>query len=396
MNELIKQKVDLIAECIFEKIQKSDEAESYGLYSGEFGILLFLFYYSRYSKSEKHLLLTEDYAERLFNRFLNKTTLYTFCNGFSGILYFIEWLRENGFIDMDVSAPQSLLDHYLISRMKQDMQQQYYDFMHGALGVGLYFMKKGTNQESIQELIDFLYLTAEKDADNQSFKWKSLINHENNLTGYNLALSHGISSIIIFLSRVIKSGIYDNKIVDLLSGAVNYVLSQQRDFKQFGSYYPNYIPVNSQYPVSKSRLAWCYGDLGIAMALWQAGKVIDSEDWKTKGLEVILQSAQIRKYEYSSVIDGGICHGSAGLAMIFRRIYIETGRYEFNDSINHWLYQTLQISRFENGLVGYKTFLKDEWINDYSLLTGISGIGLVLLTWLEDDSQTWDEMFLLS
>jgi lantibiotic modifying enzyme len=206
MNTEIKQKIDLIAECIFNKIEKSTEEESYGLYTGEFGILLFLFYYSKYSKSDKYRLLTENYAEILFNRFLNKTKLHTFCNGFSGILYLFEFLRENDFIDMDVSNSQSLLDNYLITRMRNDIHQQKYDFMHGALGVGLYFLKKGTNSQYIQELIDFLYHTAEKDTDNQIFKWKSIISYEKNFIGYNLSLSHGISSIIIFLTRTVNVG----------------------------------------------------------------------------------------------------------------------------------------------------------------------------------------------
>jgi len=65
----VKQKVDQIAECVFEKIQKA-EAEYYGLYSGEFGQFLFLFYYSKYSKNENYISLTEKYAERLLHQFV--------------------------------------------------------------------------------------------------------------------------------------------------------------------------------------------------------------------------------------------------------------------------------------------------------------------------------------
>ena len=396
MNELIKQKVDLIAECIFNKIQKTDEAESYGLYSGEFGILLFLCYYARYSNNEKHRLIMENYAERLFNRFLNEIKLHTFCNGLSGILYLFEFLRANDFIDMDVSDSQSELDNFLITRMRYDIQQRNYDFMHGALGVGLYFLKKGTNPQCIQELLDFLYQTAEKETDNQIFKWQSIIEHEKNLIGYNLALSHGISSIIIFLSRVIKSGIYDEKIMEMLSGAVNYVLSQQKDFTQFGSCFPKYIVSNSSEPVSKSRLAWCYGDLGIGIALWQAGKSVDNSDWKENGISVLLQSTHRRKYEDSLIVDAEICHGSAGIALIFRRMYLETKLNEFKDATDFWIRQTLNFSQFEDGLAGYKYFIIDTWESDYFLLMGIVGIGLVLTSYIADDRQYWDEMFLLS
>ena len=395
MESIIKQKIDLIAECIFEKI-KNTENESYGLYNGEFGLLLFSLYYSKYTKSRKHKSLTYEYAEKLLNVFFKEINLHTFCGGLSGILYLFEWFRENDFIDMDISDARSLLDNYLITRMKQDIQQEYYDFMHGALGVGLYFLKKGTNPQCIQELLDFLYQSAEKDTDNQIFKWKSTIDFEKQIIGYNLSLSHGISSIIIFLSRVVKSSMKNEMIMEMLSGAVNYVLSQQKDFTQFGSYFPNYIPINSQESVSKSRLAWCYGDLGIGMALWQAGKAIDNSEWKAKGLEILLCSTQRLQYEDNFIRDAGICHGSAGLVMIFRRIYLETGRGFFFKASNHWLSQTLYMANFENGLAGYKTYETKEWKNDYSLLIGISGIGLVLLTCLDDNKQIWDELFLLS
>ena len=397
MDMDIRQKIDLIAKCLFIKIQQPED-EVFGLYSGEFGLLLFLFYYSRYTKMKKHTVITERYAKQLMGQFIKRTRLHTFCSGLSGILYLFEFLRENEFIDLDVSSAQPVLDNYLVSRMRQDVQQQYYDFMHGALGVGLYFLKKDMHPEYIQELIDFLYHTAEKDLDRLIFKWESIvmINERESRNAYNLALSHGISSIIIFLSRVVNSGICDGKITEMLSGAVNYVLSQEKDFSQFGSFFPNCIIKNSSEPLSKSRLAWCYGDLGIGLALWQAGKAIDKIDWRNKGLEILLQSTQRRNLRENSVMDAEICHGSAGIAMIYRRMYLEAGRNEFLEAISYWIQQTLNFSCFEDGLAGYKRFEKEGWKNDYSLLTGIAGIGLVLLSYIEDNQQDWDELFLLS
>ncbi|GHU91034.1 hypothetical protein FACS1894155_10190 [Bacteroidia bacterium] len=395
MESIIKQKIDSIAEYIFTKIQNQEE-ESFGLYSGEFGILLFLFYYSKYSKNKKYALLTGNYAEKLLEQFTKSMKLHTFCSGLSGILYLFEFLRENDFIDIDVGDVQSMLDDFLVAKMRQDIGRQHYDFMHGALGVGLYFLKKGTYPGYIQELIDFLYYTAEKDAKSQIFKWESVINPEKNLIGYNLALSHGLSSIIIFLSRVVNSGITNEKVIEMLSGAVNYVLSQKRDFSQFGSYFPSYLLKNTSESVSKSRLAWCYGDLGIGMALWLAGKAVDKPEWKEKGLTVLLRNTRRLSLDDSYVRDAGICHGSSGIAMIFHRMYLETRCDEFKEATHYWLSQTLNFSNFEDGLAGYKTFVVGGWKCDYSSLTGISGIGLVFMSYLEDCQQTWDEMFLLS
>jgi lantibiotic modifying enzyme len=395
MESVVEQKINSIAECIYAKVQKQ-EKELLGVYPGEFGILLFLFYYSSYTENEEYISLTETYAEKLLERLAEGISSHTFCNGLSGILYLFEFLKENRFIDMDVSATQPTLNNYLVTRMRQDIQYPYYDFMHGALGVGFYFLKKGSNREQIQELVDFLYNTAEKESNNGIFKWKSIVDMEKNILGYNIALSHGISSIIIFLSRVVKSGMVDEKINEMLSGAVNYILSQQIDIQQYGSYFPSQSLENKHTPISRSRLAWCYGDLGVAMALWQAGKVVNNVEWKNKSLEIFLPTSLRLSLVENYVQDAEICHGSAGIAMIYYRMYLETNKDEFKESCNYWLNQTLNFSRFSDGLAGYKTFTNDEWKSDYSLLMGISGIGLVLLSCITKDKQIWDELFLLS
>jgi len=395
MISVIKQKVDLIAECIYTKILRIEE-KSFGLYSGDFGLLLFLLFYSRYSKNEKYALMAENYAEKLLEQFVAREHPHTFCSGFSGVMYLFEFLRETRIIDLDISPIQLAVDNYIISKMRLDIQQRYYDFMHGAMGVGLYFLKRKTNPEYIQELVDFLYDTAEKDFNNQTFKWESVVDYEKNLSGYNLALSHGISSIIIFLARVVNSGMRDEKITKMLSGAVNYVLSLEKDFSQFGSCFPNYILKDSPEDISKSRLAWCYGDLGTGSALWQAGKALGIKKVEEEGLQILLKSTQRRDIIECLVMDAGICHGSAGLAMIYRRMFLETFQEEFKNATTYWITQTLHFSRFEDGLAGYKSFMSGKWVCDFSLITGIAGIGLVLLSYLEDSQQDWDEMFLLS
>ena len=109
-----------------------------------------------------------------------------------------------------------------------------------------------------------------------------------------------------------------------------------------------------------------------------------------------LQLTQRRTYNETFVGDAGICHGSAGVAMLFRRMFLDTKRDEFSDATAYWINSALSFSRFEDGLAGYKTREKDGWKCDYSLLGGIAGIGLVLLSYLVDDEQKWDECFLLS
>ena len=100
--------------------------------------------------------------------------------------------------------------------------------------------------------------------------------------------------------------------------------------------------------------------------------------------------------DQTMVIDCGLCHGSAGIAMVFRRLYLETGEKIFYNAWIHWIDFTLNFKRFDDGLAGYKTFESYKWQNDISLITGISGIGLTFLSFIRNDLQEWDELFLLS
>ncbi len=56
------------------------------------------------------------------------------------------------------------------------------------------------------------------------------------------------------------------------------------------------------------------------------------------------------------------------------------------------------MAKFEDGLAGYKAWQgQDGWCKEYGLLEGISGIGLVLLNFLSNESKNmnWDNCFLV-
>lgn len=393
MENIIVQKLDKIAECIYSKIEQQQIGSELGLYNGNFGVLLFLHYYYRLSKKKVYVPIINKYTNTLLNRLGSDVHLHTFCGGLSGILYLFEFLRENNFDHIDITSEEETINEYLVRCMRRDIQNENYDFMHAALGIGFYFLKKKTNEQNIHELIDYLYKTAKKDIVNKSFKWESIIDNKIGIKGYDISLSHGIASIVIFLARAIKYNIINQKLYELLEGSINYILSQELNIQEYGSSFPHYSKKN--FPL-KSRLAWCYGDLGIAISLWIAGKTVNNQIWMDKSLDILLKTTSRIKISDTNVVDAGICHGCAGIALIYRRMYLETNIDEFICATNYWMDQTLNHSQFNDGLAGYKTHILNNWINDYSLLTGISGIGLSFISYLSDDLQCWDEILLLS
>jgi lantibiotic modifying enzyme len=395
MHNKIEIKLEQIANCIAGKIQKNHEDNLMGIYNGDFGILMFLLYYSEYSNSKKYVLLTENYAEKLLKKIDLHVMIHTFCSGLSGILYLFDFLKRQDLIDIDIEDSKLLLEDFLVKEMQKDINNRYYDFMHGALGVGFYFLKRNENKNPIIQLIDFLYKTAEKKPHSNIFKWKSSLNTDNDI-GYNIALSHGMASIVIFLAHCIKKNIIENKVNEMLVGTINYILSQEIDYKKYGSFFPPQSLENNNRLILSSRLGWCYGDLGVAFSIWYAGKVTCNKKWEKKGLNILLISTERIPTVEKSVFDAGICHGSTGVAMIYRRMYLETGNIIFLDAFHNWLKQTIVYSNFSDGLAGYKTKEGKQWTNDYTLLTGIAGIGLMFLSYTMNDQQCWDELFLLS
>lgn len=388
MKNSIKIKLEEIAECIFDRAKTRQYRLPLGVYNGEFGILLFMLYYYKFSKVKRHRDIVVGYSEFLLQRLGKEFNLHTFCSGLSGILYLFEFLKENELIEIDISDVKESFEEYLIRMMRNDMLSGNHDFMHGALGIGLYFLKSKTHEEIIQELIAFLLNTSEIDSESGGVKWKSKIDED--FIGYNIALSHGMASIVLFLCRIIENGYGDDEVKELLTKTVKYMLYQEIDVNEYGSFFPTYSK-ESSIPLSGSRLAWCYGDLGIAYAIFRAGEVVENQEWKDKGLNILLQSTN-RK---NNVYEAGICHGCMSMVLIYNRMYRKTNIQIFSDEVGYWLQRSLKFSCFEDGPAGYKSYYKRNWVSDYSLLSGISGIGLNYLSYIEGCFNCWDEIFLL-
>ncbi|MCD7938422.1 MAG: lanthionine synthetase C family protein [Tannerellaceae bacterium] len=365
---------------------------SLSLYDGSSGVILFLLYYNQFV-SRKYEPQIEEYIDQFVEKLSIYTGKYTYCDGLSGILYVLSFLREKNMLDIDLSDTEPIFETTMYTCIQMDMEKSYFDFMHGVVGGGLYFLKMN-REEPVKGILDFLYATAGKQ-NGPIYKWASQQYHPEDKIRYSIALSHGCSGIALFLSRILRNEqirVDKNRCADLLTGCVQYLLSQK--FKE---------PAVSVFPAEfledpiPSRLAWCYGDLGVALAVYYAGKALNRTDWIEEGTGILRATTKRIRPEETLVNDAGICHGAAGIAMIYNRMYIETGEECFLQATEYWINQTLQFDVHADGLAGYKThFNKKRKVNDCSLLTGITGIGLVLLSYVKRDRQEWDELFLLS
>lgn len=181
----------------------------------------------------------------------------------------------------------------------------------------------------------------------------------------------------------------------MLIGGIAYILDYRNEDNSAVSLFPGWIK-DGEDNSRPSRLAWCYGDLGVGVSLWQASKSLEDEELGRTAVEVLKHAARRTSPESSMVKDAGLCHGSYGNAQIFNRMYAETGEEMFRDAAAFWINDGLEKAVHKDGYAGYKQWKGQdgEWRGELVLLEGIAGIGLSMISYLSGDN-SWDECLMI-
>ena len=379
-----------------------------GVHSGLSGVALFQFYYSKYLDKDIHAEDGVTIITSALERINEGYSYPTFCTGISGVGWVIDHLEEQKFLDIDADELLLGLDEYLHAQMVSEMKNKRYDFLHGAIGHAYYFVKRYQRTKStalrdnyrkiLVEFLDLLEKISEKEGEDK-LKWRSEteVRVDEIKTVYNLSLSHGMSSIVGVLSKLHELDEFKEKSYSMLRKAINYIMSFMNEDKNASSLFPRTILLNGEFE-GTGRLAWCYGDLGIALQFWHASKVLKDDMLGSTALEVFKHNAKRKTAENSGVIDAGVCHGSFGNAQIFGRMYKETRDIVFKEAADFWIQDGIDKAVHEDGYAGYKKWqgAEGKWYNEVSLLEGIAGIGLVIIDYLSDYDSNWDECLMIS
>jgi len=331
----------------------------------------------------------------------------TFCTGIAGAGWAIELLREEDFVDIDSDELLSDLDDYLSLAIKQmGEENNFYDFLHGVIGIGFYFFKRYQSTKSLElknkyktkllEIIASLGRTAKKEDD--TITWESYLIQNEELKGFNLSLSHGMTSIINFLARLAVYDDFYEEAAPLMQNAIRFILRNENKDLSCSSLFPSWV-YEGMGTANNERLAWCYGDLGIGFTLWRAGKVLQDDVIAQKGIATIENSCKRRDLIEAKVKDNGLCHGTFGMVQIYKHMYKETKKTVFKETADYWMEQGLTMGIHEDGYAGYMQWQGGKnpgWRNETNLLEGIAGIGLSIISYLAPFETKWDECLLIS
>lgn len=370
-----------------------DQRLPFGLFGGTGGVSLF--YYTLYSATRDVCKLKKaiDYLNDSISRFEEAPFLPTYCSGLAGLAALMVLFAKEGVTDYSIGAE---VNDYLLDSLREFLEKKNLDFLHGAIGIATYFVfllslfpgdKCAISATNL--VLEKLSETREVYADSCKWAFCDGINPPE----YNISMSHGMSAIVCYLSRLLRLKYEtDVDIKTLCRSSINFINSQMIDVERYGSFYP-YASLDGADSFRKSRLAWCYGDLGVALAQYNAGIVLKDECVLKHALSVLSHSANNRREpESNGIVDAGLCHGASGVAQCYYRLFSCTNIPAFKDAADYWIEVVMNLAQGED-YAGYSiSNPRGEDYHSIGLLEGISGIGLSLISYLYKDSFQWDSI----
>jgi lantibiotic modifying enzyme len=328
-------------------------------------------------------------------------------NGFTGVAWILEHLQSHplntGFdeAEEDFDANQQV-DAALSQCLSTPTWSESYDLINGLVGIGIFAADRLPRQgarDCLERIVDHLARLA-RPMDVGVTWWTPA---EQMLPetraqypqGHaNLGVAHGVPAVIAFLAQVKASGIATEKASTLLAGSLCWLVAEKMSRSSGSLYGYNYSRTASTVP---ARSAWCYGDPGIAAALWCASRWTSDPALEKEALEAA-HCALRRDPKKGGVVDVPLCHGAAGLGHLFNRMYQGAGDPAFLEAARMWFARALEMRRVGEGFGGYVSFQpgRGGWIADRGFLSGSIGIALALLGASTPVEPGWDRLLLAS
>jgi lantibiotic modifying enzyme len=330
--------------------------------------------------------------------------LYT---GFAGVAWTMEHLRgrlfaEDGDEDED---PVQEIDEALLAPLQRSPWTGDYDLITGLVGLGVYALERlprPTAKTLLGSVVARLAETADVGEEGAAWftrpedlpEWQREFHSQGN---YNLGVAHGLPAVVAVLAGAAAAGIEGAR--PLLDDSVRFLLARRQDPSVGSCFSTVYAPWE---PPTSSRLAWCYGDPGVAAALLTAGHTVGETAWEREALDVAL-AAIARPESNSGIRDAGLCHGAAGLAHLFNRMYHTTGEERLAEAARFWFQRTLELRQPGEGVGGFRSWGTigegiDNlgWRDEPGFLEGAAGVGLALLGAISDVEPAWDRVLAVS
>jgi hypothetical protein len=399
------QAVDAIAESITSVTSPYGERDP-SLGRGQAGLALLYAWLSRTRRMPQAEVLARQCLDEASEAMSTQAMNASFYGGFTGVAWATEMV--DGLLDPEAEDRSEAIDDALVRLLSRaEPWSATYDLVVGLTGFGVYALQRCPRPVAIDCLrlvVARLQECAQQD-DHGLYWWTSPAElDEESRKQYpsgraDLGVAHGVAGVIALLGSICGAGIDLATTRPLLERAVSWLLAHSLP-TEAGPTFPVWVaPGCEPWP---ARCAWCYGDPGIAAALLTAARGVGDVDWEKAAVALACRAAE-RPASETGVVNACFCHGAAGLAHIYNRMYHATGESKLGAAAQYWLERTLGFHRRASETGGSwvqgssEAARRELWTwTGVDIVDGAAGVALVLLAAATSVEPTWDRMFLVS
>lgn len=378
---------------------RADDISSHGpsLAEGACGIAVFFEYLSRSGLFPAYDGLAETFLDSAIQWASSQPLppdLYGGIFGLAWTIWHLAGLGASYASEIDTSP----LRDGLRSVVSQSPPYERYDLVRGLVGFGAAAIEDveggseahRTISAAAERLVESAIstgtgLTWETDSSTLPASTRALVPQVHS----NLGLAHGAPGVLVALAAA--SALGNARALEALYPTAEWILTCDLGMEE--GHFPLFWPPGERRSLARS--AWCYGDPGVASSFYVAGQYSNNQALRETGVRIAATAAR-RLGPSAGVLDAGLCHGSAGLAHIFRRWFEWTGDERFANAARYWYRTTLDYERPGTGIGGFTALKEGTDHAHVGLLTGAAGVGLALLGVVCDLDPAWDRFLLLS
>ncbi|MFK7750121.1 MAG: lanthionine synthetase LanC family protein [Kordia sp.] len=374
---------------------KSHDNELVTINGGLPGIVIFYFHLHKVTQNERHYESAVANLELLFDQLeKNMPERYVYSSGLAGLGWFFKYIQR--FIDVDNELDTPEMDAVFMNAAQKELSVRNYEYLTGFSGILKYLLsKESTDSALLSKFIDEVH--------DQVFALENPISffesedERHKFPSVNLGVSHGVYGFVAILNTFCAKQINPEKCKAILQLIINFTFEHKKDFVTNGKFFPNRIGKNVK-ENRRSRLAWCYGDLGILTVLYSSGEVLKDANLKAEVVQMLLNTTLRKDMDMSMMNDIWLCHGTVGAAHIFQRLYKTTEIADFKFAADFWFRKTLeQLDKGSPQIKASHTRSGSYARKDLTgFLIGYAGLGLSLLSKLPEADLDWDSMILMS
>jgi len=320
--------------------------------------------------------------------------------GLAGMAWVVEHLGDDDDDDDDTSDAAAEVDEVLFDLLAETPWRSDYELIHGLTGIGVYALERARRPVARAVLGRVVVRLAElAEPRGDGVAWRTCPEHlPDSLRAryprgyFNLGAAHGAPAAALVLAGASAIGIEIETARTVLDGAMRWMLGRER-FTCWES---------EDGPAMPARTAWCYGEPGIAASLAATARAVGEPSWARAARTIAQRAAATRAPDETGVVDASLCHGAAGLGVLFHRLWHATGDDVLAEAARGWYARTLALHRPGVGVGGYQAWLPaiapavhGSWEDERSFLIGSSGVGLALLAGLGVEPR-WDRLLAAS